>query len=165
MGSAISFCNNKKYTHTHIHTHTSTYAHTRTHIHTKLQQRLINSHYETELRHLAPQSSRKEDGLKYFMHHQMSNIGQVLCPKPALFENMWANTPWTSALRGKSTVCTYGHSCLSLQIRPYRMLSAAFAENNRVWLHKYFDMHLKAFTAKEDPWVQHSWSKQWWVGW
>lgn len=96
MGSAISFCNNKKYT----HTHTSTDTHTRTHIHTKLQQRIINSHYEKELRHLAPQSSRKEDGLKYFMHHQMSNIGQIFCPKTALFENMRANTPWTSALTG-----------------------------------------------------------------
>lgn len=52
---------------------------THAHIHTLTQNSsrgIINSHYETEQRHLASQSSRKEDGLKCFMHHQMYNIGR-----------------------------------------------------------------------------------------
>lgn len=65
----------------------------------------------------------------------------------------------------KLTASSKGRSRMSLQIWLTSMLSAAFAENNKVWLYKYFDMHLKAFTARKDLWVQHSWSKECWVSW
>lgn len=62
---------------------------THAHIHTLTQNSsrgIINSHYETERRHLASQSSRKEDGLKCFMHHQMYNIGQFCVSNPHLLK-------------------------------------------------------------------------------
>lgn len=143
MGSAISFCNNKK---RHARTHT-------------LQQRIINSQYETELKHPASQSSRKEeDGLKCFKHHQMCNIWSFwvsnLCGTTLHQPSVSTGSRRSTQMAGRARVRTYS------SIRWFLLHSARKTEfafiNILTWI-------WKLFATRVDQRVQHSWSKECWV--
>lgn len=143
MGSAISFCNNKKRC---ARTHT-------------LQQRIINSQYETELKHPASQSSRKEeDGLKCFKHHQMCNIWSFwvsnLCGTTLHQPSASTGSRRSTQMAGRAQVRTYG-SIRCFLLHSARKTEFAFI-NILTWI-------WKLFATRVDQRVQHSWSKECWV--
>lgn len=143
MGSAISFCNNKK-------------RHARTHTHT-LRRRIINSQYETELKHPASQKG----GGRTEVLQASSNVQYMkfLSPKP-----VWHHPPPTICVNRKSAVCSNGRPCTSPHIRLYKMVSAAFSRRKTAFAFiNILTWIWKLFAAREDQRVQHSWSKECWV--